>query len=146
MLLTACNNASIPETFTKVDKAPSIYPDYKDVTVPVNIAPLTFEWDGDCDEIVARLTAGNKEVVCGGEAVQPSMSQWHELVAQAAGKAISVEVYSRQGSEWRGYKPFVINVSNDSIDPYISYRLISPSYVAYEELTLNQRCLENYDE
>lgn len=146
MMLTACNNASIPETFTKVDKAPSIYPDYKDVTVPVNIAPLTFEWDGDCDEIVARLSAGSKEVVCGGEAVQPSMSEWHELVAQAAGKSISVEVYSRQGSEWRGYKPFVINVSNDSIDPYISYRLISPSYVAYEELTLNQRCLENYDE
>jgi Tol biopolymer transport system component len=28
----------------------------------------------------------------------------------------------------------------------MSYRLISPSYVTYEELTLNQRCLENYDE
>ena len=41
MLLTACNNAHIPETFTKVDKAPKIYPEYTDVTVPINIAPLT---------------------------------------------------------------------------------------------------------
>ena len=146
MLLTACNNAHIPETFTKVDKAPKIYPEYTDVTVPINIAPLTFEWDGQCDEIVARLTAGNAEVVCGGEAVQPSMSEWRELTAQAAGKAINVEVYARQGDEWKGYRPFSINVSKDSIDPYISYRLISPSYVAYEDLTLNQRCLENYDE
>ena len=37
-------------------------------------------------------------------------------------------------------------MSPDSIDPYISYRLIPPSYVTYEELTINQRCLENYDE
>jgi hypothetical protein len=146
MMLTACNNVTIPETFTKVDKMPRIYPDYKDVTIPVNIAPLTFEWDGACEEIVARLTAGNAEVVCGGNAVQPTMDEWHKLTAQAAGKAINVEVYTRQGDLWQRYRDFSINVSNDSIDPYISYRLISPSYVAYEELTLNQRCLENYDE
>lgn len=35
--------------------------------------------------------------------------------------------------------PFAITVSPDSIDPYISYRLIAPSYVTYEELTINQR-------
>ncbi len=144
--LTACHNATVPETFTKVDKTPKIYPDYTDVTVPVNIAPLTFEWDGTCDEIVARLTAGNAEVVCGGDAVQPSMSEWRELTTQAAGNAIGVEVYTRQGDNWQRYRDFSIHVSKDSIDPYISYRLISPSYVAYEELTLNQRCLENYDE
>ena len=146
MVLTACHNATVPKTFTKVDKAPKIYPDYTDVTVPVNIAPLTFEWDGNCDEIVARLRAGSAEVVCGGDAVQPTMSEWHELTAQGAGQAISVEVYTRNGDEWKGYRPFSIYVSKDSIDPYLSYRLISPSYVAYEELTLNQRCLENYDE
>jgi hypothetical protein len=28
----------------------------------------------------------------------------------------------------------------------MSYRMISPSYVSYEELTLNQRCLESFDE
>lgn len=146
LMLTACNNASIPETFTKVDKAPKIYPDYTDVTVPINIAPLTFEWDGECNEIVARLKAGNAEIVCGGEAVQPTASQWEELKAQAVGKAISVEVFARQGDDWKGYQPFSIYVSADSIDPYLSYRLISPSYVAYEELTLSQRCLEDYNE
>ena len=55
-------------------------------------------------------------------------------------------MFVRSGEQWSRYKPFNIYVSNDSIDPYISYRLISPSYVTYEELTLNQRCLENYDE
>ena len=146
VLLTACHNAQLPESYTKVDKAPQIYPDYIGVTVPVNIAPLTFEWDGACDEIVARFSAGDVQVVCGGEAVQPTVGEWHRLVAAATGKAMTVEVYARQGEAWRGYRPFSITVSPDSIDPYISYRLISPSYVTYEDLTLNQRCLEDYTE
>ena len=145
-VLTACNNASIPDTYTKVDKAPKIYPDYTDVTIPVNIAPLTFEWDGDADEIVARYTVGNRQEVYGGDAVQPDADEWREMLTEAAGKDITVEVFVRQEDTWKGYKPFHLYVSKDSIDPYLSYRLISPSYVAYEELTLSQRCLEDYRE
>jgi len=145
-LLTSCHQVQVPEAFKKVDKSPQIYPDYCDVTVPINIAPLTFEWDGACDEIVARFTVDDLQMVFGGDAVQPGMKQWRELTSKASGKSIGVEVYVRQGEEWSGYKPFSITVSKDSIDPYISYRLISPSYVTYEDLTLNQRCLENYDE
>jgi Tol biopolymer transport system component len=37
-------------------------------------------------------------------------------------------------------------VSADSIDSYLSYRLIPSSFVSYEALTISQRCLENYDE
>ena len=146
LLLSGCHNATVPDTFAEVNKAPKIYPDYCDVTVPLNIAPLTFEWDGKADEVVARFRAGDAEVVCGGDKVQPDMDQWHTLTANATGKAMSVEVFVRSGEQWSRYKPFSIYVSGDSIDPYISYRLISPSYVTYEELTLNQRCLENYDE
>ena len=145
-LLSGCHNAAVPEAFAEVNQSPHIYPDYCDVTVPLNIAPLTFEWDGQADEVVARFRAGDAEVVCGGDKVQPDMDQWHTLTANAIGKAIGVEVFVRSGEQWSRYKPFNIYVSNDSIDPYISYRLISPSYVTYEELTLNQRCLENYDE
>lgn len=124
----------------------------------MNIAPLTFEYDGKADGIVARLTAGNEEVVCGGSMIQPSMDEWHQLVQaainsrqQTAGEpsalpAIQVEVYLDKYDRWTRYKPFNIYVSTDSIDPYISYRLIPPSYVVYEDLTINQRCLENYDE
>ena len=43
-LLSACHNAKVPEQFTDIKNAPNIYPDYKNVTIPVNIAPLTFEF------------------------------------------------------------------------------------------------------
>ena len=144
-LMAACG-AQIPDEFSESKELPAIYPDYTNVTVPVNIAPLTFEMDGNASEVVARLTAGDEELICGGKKVQPDANDWHRLAERAKGNAIQVEVYAKDDDEWTKYKPFDIYVSPDSIDAYISYRLISPSYVTYEELTINQRCLENYDE
>ena len=146
-VLAACGN-QIPTTFTESDKLPRIYPDYTNVTVPVNIAPLTFRLDEAADEMIARYSvpAGSPgEIICSGK-MQPDADDWHAMTAAASGKAIKVDVYARHGDQWTRFKPFSIYVSPDSIDPYISYRLISPSYVTYEELTISQRCLENYDE
>ena len=145
MLLMACGH-QVPESFWEKDELPNIYPDYTNVTVPINIAPLTFEIDGKVDDVVARLSVGEEEVVCGGQKIQPDVDDWHRLAEAAKGKAINVEVYVKDNDNWTRFKPFNIYVSPDSIDPYISYRLISPSYVTYEELIINQRCLENYEE
>ena len=143
LFLSGCSRPSVPRQFTQSDRLPAIYPDYTQVTVPVNIAPLSFEYDGQADEMVARYVAGSDEIVCSG---QPPVDQWHSLARQAKGRAITVEVYTRNGDQWTRFKPFSIFVSPDSIDPYISYRLIAPSFITYEALTINQRCLENYDE
>ena len=146
LALVACHSASVPDNFKPSDKLPDIYPDYTDVTIPVNIAPLTFMMNDESEEVVARLSFGDDEMVLGGDKIQPDMDDWREMLAQAKGQDITVQVFSRQGEQWTGYKPFALHVSPDSIDPWMSYRLISPSYVTYEELTLNQRCLENYEE
>ena len=145
VLLVACGN-KIPDTFRESRDLPYIYPDYTNVTIPVNMAPLTFEAGNKADGIVAKLTAGQEEVVCGGTKVQPSDSDWKKLVENAVGKAIKVEVYIKAYDQWTRFKPFDIYVSPDSVDPYISYRLIAPSYVLYKDLTINQRCTEDYDE
>ncbi len=144
-LMTACGN-HIPEKFRESDELPVIYPDYTNVTVPINIAPLTFQLDGKADDVVVRFSVGSEEFVYGGEKIQPDADDWKQMAEAAKGKSIKVEVYVEKDDLWTRFKPFDIFISPDSIDPYISYRLISPSYVAYEELTLNQRCLENYDE
>ena len=160
LLLSACNRVSIPSDFTQSDSLPKIYPDYVDVTIPVNIAPITFMMDTPADAMVARysLLAGSpsedpspvlagspSELLC-SDTEGPSVDDWHQLLAAAQGNDLQVEVYAQRGGKWTRYQPFTIHVSPDSIDPYISYRLISPSFVAYEVLTINQRCLENYDE
>ena len=144
-MLVACGN-KIPENFWDSKELPNIYPDYTNVTVPINIAPLTFQVDGNSDDVVARLSVGEEEIICEGSKIQPDADDWKRLAEKAKGKSIKVEVFMENNNGWTRFKPFDIFVSPDSIDPYISYRLIPPSYVTYEELTINQRCLENYDE
>ncbi len=146
LLLAACGKVSVPEQYETMDLLPKIYPDYTDVTVPCNIAPLCFEQLLDVDETVTRFTAGDAEIVYSGVKACPEVDDWRELTSRAVGGDIHVEIYVLKDGRWVRFKPFDIHVSPDSIDPYLSYRLISPSFVAYEELTLNQRCLEDFDE
>ncbi|MBQ9286236.1 MAG: PD40 domain-containing protein [Bacteroidaceae bacterium] len=144
------SSAKVPSSFTETNDLPTIYPDYVGVTVPANIAPLHFHIDHDSEatDFVTRLTAGSESWALSGDDVRPGLKKWHKMVdmALAAEGNINIEVFIKREDRWLRQKPFQITVSTDSIDPYISYRLISPSYVTYEDLTLNQRCLENFDE
>jgi hypothetical protein len=145
-MLAGCGGATVPSSYTDNGQAPHIYPDYSGVTVPVNIAPLSLELVTPAEDVVTRYSYGNDEIVCGGAKAEPDIDEWKALTAAAKGHAVRVDIYAQRQGQWSHYKPFQIYVSPDSIDPYIGYRLIAPSYVTYEELTINQRCLENYDE
>ena len=145
LLLTACG-PELPTKFAESQSLPMIYPDYTDVTIPVNLAPLTFQMDVPADEMAARFACGDQQLICSGSKIQPDATDWQTLVEAAKGRAITVDVYASVKGQWTHYKPFKIYVSPDSIDPYLSYRLIAPSYVTYNDLTISQRCLENYDE
>lgn len=145
-LLGACRQAQVPANYRQVKRDVPIYPDYAGVTVPVNIAPLNFELLAVADNAVTRFKAGDNELVCGGLKVRPDIDEWHALTAAAQGDSISVEVFAEKDGQWVRFTPYYIYVSPDSIDSWLSYRMISPSYVSYEELTINQRCLETFDE
>ena len=145
LAMMGCSEPSVPEVFTESKSLPKIYPDYTNVTIPINIAPLTFELDEAADEMIARYAVGDQEMVFKNK-VQPQMDDWRMLTEQAKGGAITVDVYARRAGQWTHYQPFSIFVSPDSIDSYLSYRLIYPSFVDYKTLTISQRCLENYDE
>lgn len=146
LFLLSCRQVQVPADYRQLSEEPKIYPDYIGVTVPINIAPLNIELLNAANDAVTRFSAEGFEVVCEGLKARPDMDDWHQLTEKAQGKSISVEVFAENDGKWVRFKPFDIFVSPDSIDPWLSYRLISPSYVSYEELTLNQRCLESYDE
>ncbi len=146
VVIISCSSPTVPQNSVKSESLPDIYPDYTHVTIPCNIAPLTFTIKEKGDDYVTRISKGDKEILLGGCDVTPSLAEWQSLMAEAVGSDITIEVYARQNEKWTAYKPFTCNVSADSIDPYISYRLIPPSYVCYETLTISQRNLTNYDE
>ena len=144
----ACSkHPSLPSSFTQANTEPEIYPDYVGVTVPPNIAPLNFLVD-DVDDVVALISSPNGEETYGGKKnkVQIDEKEWHEMLASAKGKSLSVTLYTKKDGKWLAYKPFSINVAEEEIDPYISYRVLPPTFVGYDELILKQRNLTNFDE
>ncbi|MBQ2949437.1 MAG: PD40 domain-containing protein [Prevotella sp.] len=146
LTLAACNNAKVPDDYSKSETQPAIYPDYAGTTIPVNIAPLCFIYTGEATDMVTQITYQDTEILCSGIKAVPDTDEWKELLEKAKGAKIDVTVYTENNGKWTQHKPFSIDISPDSINPYISYRLIPPSYVTYEKLTINQRCLENFDE
>ena len=78
-LLTSCE-PKLPTDYVEKDVLPKIYPDYVNVTIPVNIAPLTFQLDDEADEMVARYKAGDVEIVC-ADKMQPDPDEWRELIS-----------------------------------------------------------------
>ena len=143
LMMVSCT-VSTPADYTDSQESASIYPEYTDVTVPVNIAPLRFTIENEGEEFITQLKSGDREYCYADADVCPTHKQWNSLVA--ASPDIEVTIYVKRHDKWLRLKAFHIHVSEDRIDPYIAYRLIAPSYVDYEELTINQRCLENYDE
>ena len=142
------HHPEVPKDYTSVNSQPDIYPDYKDVVVPPNIAPLNFGIRGNVTDCVARFTFANNQSFTFGDCNKVLIDEddWKEMLASAKGSNIKVEIFSNENEQWKAYQPFTIYVAEEEIDPYISYRLIFPSYVAYEMLSINQRNLTNYDE
>lgn len=146
-LLASCTSPSVPDSYNEAQRKPKIYPEYTDVTIPCNIAPMNFMVAENCEEAVAKFTYGNEEAIYGdGTKIIIPENDWKNMTAEAKGKRIKVDVYTRNGGSWTKFKSFSLNVAADEIDPYISYRLIPPSYVAYEKLTIDQRNLTNFEE
>ena len=76
LLLAACSKPRVPASYTDSQREPSIFPEYRDVTVPVNIAPLTFTIEEEGDGYVTRMSAGSDEWVYGGKDVCPTKKEW----------------------------------------------------------------------
>ena len=150
LLLASCaNHPDVPSTSKEVKSLPAIYPDYCDVTVPCNIAPLNFMLPKDqYDGCVARLTTpdGNQQTYGEGVKVQIPESEWHDMLNASKGKSIKVEVWGKKNDEWLSFKAFEIKVAEEPIDEYVSYRLIEPTYVAWSFMEIAQRNVTSFEE
>ena len=123
-----------------------IYPDYKDVTIPANIAPLNFRYAmADIRKAKTTFTLGDRSVTLKGTKVEWRLGAWKTFLEGAEGQTISVTAEALvEGTpvtdSWSVY------VSEDPVDGYLTYRLIEPSYQMYNEVSIMERCVENFDE
>lgn len=149
LLCGLCACAPRPESVQPAGRPPVIYPEYRDVTVPCNVAPLNFLLRDEGTDALCVLVKGTTDSLLvnarGCKAVFP-LKAWHELLEAEKGHALEVTVTARTGGRWLRYPPFTWQVAADKIDAYVSYRLIEPGYEVWSALQIRERCIENFDE
>ncbi len=113
----------------------SIFPDYQgELIIPNNIAPLNFEIQESGSCFVVQIV--NNEIVLlekreKKSKIMFSEKKWKDILQGHIGDTLEIRVFSGDSYEKMiAYKPFRWIVSEDSIDPYVVYRLISIEGVA----------------
>ena len=144
-MLNACGNSiSIDGT---LDEEPSIFPDYKEVTIPVNIAPLNFVLTDSTAGSTRLLIEGKTDqlVVKGkdGDFERPEKA-WKKLLEAEVGGDITFTVCTKKDGRWLSMKPFKVHIVADKADKYIAYRLIAPGYIVWKKMGIYQRNVEDF--
>ncbi|MBP5666653.1 MAG: PD40 domain-containing protein [Salinivirgaceae bacterium] len=146
-LLVACSSSF--DVSDEVNYKPVIYPDYTDIVIPVNIAPLNFKVDGKTDLLAVEVKAGADVVSLKcrkGKAVWNNR-QWRSLLNAHVGDTLFYTVtMSDSAGKVVQFAPFWQVVSPDSIDSHIAYRLINTGYVLWDKMGIYERCLENFNQ
>ena len=149
-LFFSCNTGK-NNIIVKADRKPVIEPDYTDVTIPPNIAPMNFKIieDGKYFKVIATSGTGRYklEIKSSDGIIQFPEKSWKNLIRDCAGNKITFQVYSSDEKKiLKQYEPFYMNVANEPVDPYLAYRLIHPGYYNWSTIRIMQRSLENFSE
>jgi Tol biopolymer transport system component len=145
ILIASCTGR--PRNILETGDEPVIFPDYKEVTVPSNIASLNFKVLDTCESVFAEIAGGEKilRVSAKNKIIIP-LRKWKRLLSRNEGGNLSVTVYMKQNGAWNKCKPFHIFVSEDPVDGYLVYRLIAPGYIAYAGMGIYQRNISDFEE
>ena len=124
-----------------------MFPDYSDVTIPCNIAPLNFRVGGS-DKITVKVKGKNGEYSFTGHRglVKFPEKRWHSMLEKEKGGALTVDVVSKNKKGEENYSnAFTWTVLADSIDKFLSYRLIEPAYEFWDHIQIEQRDIESFN-
>lgn len=145
LLGLSCSDTIPPSKETT--EQPVLFPDYTDVTIPSNIAPLNFKIQNPHTEAFVVFSIGERKIQVkekNGQFRIPA-SSWKKLLNEAGGKAVRVNLYAKD-KEWVAYPAFSFFIAPEPMDSYLAYRLIEPGYELWNQMGIYQRNLEDYEQ
>ena len=138
VLLSSCSQSLEEKVAQRYAGNCPIYPDYMDVTIPVNIAPLNFDYTvPEAEDAVTTFTGNGMNVTFKGPHIRWDTRKWRKILSASANGEITVKCSSPDTS-------WVLYVSADEIDYGLTYRLIEPGYELYSKMGIYQRELSSF--
>ena len=129
-----------------LDSEPAgMFPDYSEVTIPSNIAPLDFTLSEEGKACLEISSSGNSFAVRSGNGCfRIPSGKWRKMMAASKGGDVQFVVTVNREGKWLSYKPFTVHVSEYDADPYVAYRLIAPGYGLWNKMGLYQRNITSF--
>ena len=150
LLLSACaSEGTLPQSFSETKDSLQLFPDYRDIVIPPNIAPLNVQVKNPGSAYAASITGKKGEIIVNADAdgkLLIDSTEWRQLLSENKGGELRVAIYAEQEAGWVKYPEYAITVAQEEIDPYLSYRLIEPSYELYRQFGIYQCNLTNFTE
>lgn len=146
LLLAACGGK--PDNAVEVARQPDIFPDYADVTIPAEIAPMNFNVD-DAERVYVKVTGvKGGQMETSGKWADFDEKEWHELVYHNVGADLTFDVYAKnKAGKWLHFQPFKMHVSASPLKDWgVVYRKIAPGYQTFSKTGIYQRELATFEE
>ncbi len=147
LFLVSCGNRPNND-FALSDESPKLEPDYSEVTIPPNIAPLNFIIKENATayfvEFSSDTGSGIEIYSVTGKIIVPE-KKWRKLLQNNIGKAFKIDIFSKdKEGKWLKFKTITNKISIEPVDPYLYYRLLYPGYESWAELSINRRDLGSF--
>lgn len=143
LLAVACASPEIPGH--SLAQEADIFPDYKEVTIPPNIAPLNFSVSGEGPwRLIVEGGGASFGLKARDGLFRIPARKWRALLSASRGEALRLTLCRQENGQWMALSPFRIFVAPDPVDSHIAYRLIAPGYGLWNEMGIYQRDLESY--
>ncbi|MBN1782779.1 PD40 domain-containing protein [bacterium] len=150
-LLTGCSR--VPpgelENAARTGTLPSIDPDYTDIVLPVNIAPVNFTILRPGTDHVVRIHGKEGQAITirsVSGVVRIPENKWKNLLKTNQDDTLIMDIWIKRNDVWKRCAPIKNIISPDAVDPWLTYRLINPAYNLWGEMGLYQRHVESFRE
>jgi hypothetical protein len=144
------NSPKAIEKFVELAVEPRISPDYSDIVIPANIAPINFRILEKGQQYFVKVHTGSNKAIeifskTGQVRIPPS--QWRALLESDKGNKIFFDIYAMDAEQkWRKFCSITNTIAEDDIDGYVAYRRMKPIYNWWKGIGIYQRNLANYNE
>ena len=144
------NSQKTIEDYIEIAAEPGISPDYSDIVIPADIAPLNFRILEEGQRYFVRIHAGGDrtiDIFSKTGQVRIPTGKWRAFLRSNKGNKIFFDIYVKDaGREWRKFRSITNTIAEDDIDSYVVYRRMKPIYNWWKGIGVYQRNLVNYDE
>jgi hypothetical protein len=143
------------DQYSLIDRPAKIYPDYCDIVIPPNIAPLNFLVKESGAQYCVKIHSKKGdtiEIFSRSQKITIPQSQWHELLNANRGEQINFDIFVKTvippatSGQWNRFSSITNKIANEDIDGFLAYRKIHPGHAFWRKMGIYQRNLHRFEE